>query len=47
MFGICFVMVPILQAFISLRKREQAALLQSCSCCRVAVSVLGLFLAVP
>ena len=34
-------------AFITLRKREQAALLKFCSCCCVAVGVLCLFLAVP
>ena len=34
-------------AIISRGKRELVTLLQLCSCCRVAVSVLCLFLAVP
>ena len=33
-------------AIILLRKRELAALLQKCSCCHVAISVLRLLLAV-
>ena len=46
MFGPCFLVLSSF-AIISLRKRELVALLYSCSCCRVTISVLSPFYAVP
>ena len=49
MLGLCFVVSSSVLsniAIILLRKRELVAYLQQCSCCRVAVSVLRLLLAV-